>query len=159
LCGEEAYGIRLIPWAYTSDERYLASGTGRNGGTALNRLAKSKNPYLLQHAENPVDWYPWSDEAFEKAASLDKPIFLSIGYSTCHWCHVMAEESFEDEEVAKVLNDSYISIKVTRKNLSFITAQDLAYFVPAPNIIPAFSAFRIRIFSRCKPAGRRLHIP
>lgn len=115
MCGEEAYGIRLIPWAYTSDERYLASGTGRNGGTALNRLAKSKNPYLLQHAENPVDWYPWSDEAFEKAASLDKPIFLSIGYSTCHWCHVMAEESFEDEEVAKVLNDSYISIKVDRE--------------------------------------------
>lgn len=82
---------------------------------ALNRLAESKNPYLLQHAGNPVDWYPWCDEAFRRAAAEDKPIFLSIGYSACHWCHVMAEESFSDPEVAKALNDSYISIKVDRE--------------------------------------------
>jgi uncharacterized protein YyaL (SSP411 family) len=82
---------------------------------ALNRLADSKNPYLLQHAENPVHWYPWCDEAFEKAASEDKPIFLSVGYSTCHWCHVMSEESFDDPEVAQALNDGYISIKVDRE--------------------------------------------
>lgn len=80
-----------------------------------NRLAKEKSPYLLQHQYNPVDWYPWSEEAFAKAKEEDKPIFLSIGYSTCHWCHVMERESFEDEEVAKVLNDNYISIKVDRE--------------------------------------------
>lgn len=80
-----------------------------------NRLANEKSPYLLQHAENPVDWYPWSEEAFEKARQEDKPVFLSIGYSTCHWCHVLAHESFEDEEVAAYLNDHYVSIKVDRE--------------------------------------------
>lgn len=81
----------------------------------MNRLAKEKSPYLLQHAYNPVDWYPWSDEAFDKAAMEDKPIFLSIGYSTCHWCHVMERESFEDEEVAELLNQYFVSIKVDRE--------------------------------------------
>ena len=80
-----------------------------------NRLINEKSPYLLQHAHNPVDWYPWCEEAFEKAKVEDKPIFLSIGYSTCHWCHVMAEESFEDSEVAKLMNDTFISIKVDRE--------------------------------------------
>ncbi|MCX7611366.1 MAG: thioredoxin domain-containing protein [Ignavibacterium sp.] len=80
-----------------------------------NRLIKEKSQYLLQHAYNPVDWYPWCDEAFEKAKLEDKPIFLSIGYSTCHWCHVMEKESFEDEEVAKLMNDTFISIKVDRE--------------------------------------------
>jgi len=80
-----------------------------------NRLAKEKSPYLLQHADNPVDWYPWSAEAFDRAAREDKPIFLSIGYSTCHWCHVMERESFEDEEVARLLNDTFICIKVDRE--------------------------------------------
>ncbi|MCX5898822.1 MAG: DUF255 domain-containing protein, partial [Proteobacteria bacterium] len=76
---------------------------------------QEKSPYLLQHAENPVDWYPWGDAAFEKARSENKPVFLSIGYSTCHWCHVMAHESFEDLEVAHLLNDAFISIKVDRE--------------------------------------------
>lgn len=80
-----------------------------------NKLIAEKSPYLLQHAHNPVNWYPWSDEAFEKAKQEDKPIFLSIGYSTCHWCHVMAHESFEDDEVAKVINEHYIAIKVDRE--------------------------------------------
>jgi len=80
-----------------------------------NRLIKEKSPYLLQHAQNPVDWYPWSDEAFTRATDEDKPIFLSIGYSTCHWCHVMEREAFEDEEVAKLLNDAFICIKVDRE--------------------------------------------
>ena len=80
-----------------------------------NRLIHEKSPYLLQHAYNPVDWFPWSDEAFEKAKSEDKPIFLSIGYSTCHWCHVMERESFEDEEIADILNKNFISIKVDRE--------------------------------------------
>lgn len=80
-----------------------------------NRLAGEKSPYLLQHAENPVAWYPWGEEAFRKATKEDKPIFLSIGYSTCHWCHVMEHESFEDEEVAALLNEHFVSIKVDRE--------------------------------------------
>ncbi len=80
-----------------------------------NRLKDEKSPYLLQHADNPVDWYPWGDEAFEKARKEQKPILLSIGYSTCHWCHVMEHESFEDEEVAKLMNETFISIKVDRE--------------------------------------------
>jgi uncharacterized protein YyaL (SSP411 family) len=80
-----------------------------------NRLIFQKNPYLLQHAENPVDWYPWSEEAFEKARKENKPVFLSIGYSTCHWCHVMAHESFEDPEVAKLMNETFVSVKVDRE--------------------------------------------
>ncbi len=80
-----------------------------------NRLADETSPYLLQHAYNPVDWYPWGEEAFERARREDKPIFLSIGYSTCHWCHVMAHESFEDEEVARLLNENFVCIKVDRE--------------------------------------------
>ena len=80
-----------------------------------NRLKNEKSPYLLQHAQNPVDWYPWGDEAFEKSRREDKPIFLSIGYSTCHWCHVMERESFEDEKVAQLLNEEFVCIKVDRE--------------------------------------------
>ncbi len=80
-----------------------------------NRLAGEKSPYLLQHVENPVQWYPWGEEAFLKASRENKPVFLSVGYSTCHWCHVMAHESFEDKEVADLLNRSFVSIKVDRE--------------------------------------------
>lgn len=80
-----------------------------------NRLINEKSPYLLSHAHNPIDWYPWGDEAFNKAKELDRPIFLSIGYSSCHWCHVMERESFMDSDVAKILNDNYIAIKVDRE--------------------------------------------
>jgi hypothetical protein len=80
-----------------------------------NRLIHETSPYLRQHAQNPVDWYPWGDEAFAKARDEDKPIFLSIGYSACHWCHVMERESFEDEQTAKLLNESFVSIKVDRE--------------------------------------------
>jgi len=80
-----------------------------------NRLQNEKSPYLLQHARNPVDWYPWGEEAFVKAQLEDKPVFLSIGYSTCHWCHVMKRESFEDEEVAGLLNETFVNIKVDRE--------------------------------------------
>ena len=80
-----------------------------------NRLAHEKSPYLLQHAHNPVDWYPWGEEAFEKARRENKPIFLSVGYSTCHWCHVMAHESFENEEVAAIMNREFVNIKVDRE--------------------------------------------
>jgi uncharacterized protein YyaL (SSP411 family) len=81
----------------------------------MNRLANERSPYLLQHAGNPVDWYPWRSDAFERAASENKPIFLSIGYSTCHWCHVMERESFENADVARVLNEHFVSIKVDRE--------------------------------------------
>jgi uncharacterized protein YyaL (SSP411 family) len=80
-----------------------------------NKLISEKSPYLLQHAHNPVKWYPWGPEAFRLAQKKDKPIFLSIGYSTCHWCHVMEHESFEDPEVAKLMNDVFVSIKVDRE--------------------------------------------
>lgn len=80
-----------------------------------NRLIHEKSPYLLQHAYNPVDWFPWGDEAFEKAKNEDKPIFLSIGYSTCHWCHVMARESFEDDDIAALINTFFVPIKVDRE--------------------------------------------
>ena len=84
-------------------------------GQAPNRLIGEKSPYLLQHAFNPVDWYPWGEEAFEKARAEDKPIFLSIGYSTCHWCHVMERESFEDPEIAALMNEHFVSVKVDRE--------------------------------------------
>src|SRR5579863_183108 len=80
-----------------------------------NRLAQEKSPYLLQHAHNPVDWRPWGEEAFAAARAENKPIFLSVGYSTCHWCHVMERESFENEDIAGILNRDYISIKVDRE--------------------------------------------
>jgi uncharacterized protein YyaL (SSP411 family) len=86
-----------------------------NDNVNKNRLAGEKSPYLLQHADNPVDWYPWGEEAFAAAMEQDKPIFLSIGYSSCHWCHVMEHESFEDEAVARLLNEHFISIKVDRE--------------------------------------------
>src|SRR5689334_10236118 len=81
----------------------------------MNRLARERSPYLLQHAGNPVDWYAWGEEAFERARRENKPIFLSIGYSTCHWCHVMEHESFENPEIAAALNDAFVSIKVDRE--------------------------------------------
>jgi len=80
-----------------------------------NRLIHETSPYLLQHAHNPVDWYPWGEEALEKARREDKPIFLSIGYAACHWCHVMAHESFEDEETAAIMNEHFVNIKVDRE--------------------------------------------
>ena len=80
-----------------------------------NRLVDSTSPYLLQHAENPVDWYPWSPEALELAREQDKPIFLSIGYAACHWCHVMAHESFEDPTTASLMNEHFVNIKVDRE--------------------------------------------
>ncbi len=87
-----------------------------------NRLINEKSPYLLQHATNPVDWYPWGDDAFERAHKEEKPILLSIGYSTCHWCHVMERESFEDEEAAALLNDAFVCIKVDREERPDIDA-------------------------------------
>ena len=82
---------------------------------AGNRLEHETSPYLRQHADNPVDWYPWGEEAFARARAEDKPILLSVGYSSCHWCHVMAHESFEDAAVAAVMNDRFVNVKVDRE--------------------------------------------
>ena len=81
----------------------------------MNRLASATSPYLLQHAENPVDWYEWGDEAFEEARSEGKPVLVSVGYSSCHWCHVMAHESFEDRATAAVMNELFVNVKVDRE--------------------------------------------
>jgi len=103
----------LATAAAAPEQESQAEGEAHQGKP--NRLINEKSPYLLQHAYNPVDWYPWGDEAFEKARAENKPIFLSIGYSTCHWCHVMEDESFEDEDVARVMNETFVSIKVDRE--------------------------------------------
>jgi uncharacterized protein YyaL (SSP411 family) len=92
-----------------------------------NRLAEEESPYLLQHAHNPVDWYPWGEEAFAKAKKENKPIFLSVGYSTCHWCHVMERESFENEAIAKILNEHYVSIKVDREERTDVDRVYMTY--------------------------------
>ncbi|MCG8467940.1 MAG: thioredoxin domain-containing protein [Gemmatimonadetes bacterium] len=91
------------------------SDDDRTADASANRLIHEKSPYLLQHAYNPVDWYPWGEEAFERASAADLPVFLSIGYATCHWCHVMERESFEDDEVAALLNEQFVPIKLDRE--------------------------------------------
>ncbi len=94
-----------------------------------NRLNKETSPYLLQHAHNPVDWYPWGEEAFKKARAENKPVFVSIGYSTCHWCHVMERESFEDQDTATILNDHFVAIKVDREERPDIDATYMSFVV------------------------------
>src|SRR5258708_28361366 len=79
------------------------------------RLAQEKSPYLLHHAHNPVDWYPWGEDAFARARAEDKPILLSVGYSSCHWCHVMAHESFENPDIAAVMNERFVNVKADRE--------------------------------------------
>jgi uncharacterized protein len=107
------FGFLALTWLVTSSDTFAESTPARPEHT--NRLAREKSPYLLQHAHNPVDWYPWGEEAFAKARRENKPIFLSVGYSTCHWCHVMAHESFESEEVAAIMNREFVNIKVDRE--------------------------------------------
>jgi uncharacterized protein len=117
------FGILALVWSVTAnhDDAGPTSGyAGRSESASkrtehTNRLAQEKSPYLLQHAHNPVDWYPWGEEAFAEARRENKPIFLSVGYSTCHWCHVMAHESFENEEVAAIMNREFVNIKVDRE--------------------------------------------
>ena len=102
----EGFGPAYVPRTHHLDD-------GRPRFT--NRLALETSPYLLQHAHNPVNWFPWGDEAFAEARRRNRPVFLSIGYSTCHWCHVMEVESFEDEEIATFLNLHYVAVKVDRE--------------------------------------------
>ncbi|KAI0336630.1 hypothetical protein GY45DRAFT_1315214 [Cubamyces sp. BRFM 1775] len=108
--------LRVEPRLHSSSSiSRMSTSTSTGSGRAVNRLAKAKSPYLLQHAENPVDWYEWGQEAFDKAKKENKPIFLSVGYSACHWCHVLAHESFEDEVTAKIMNEHYVNVKVDRE--------------------------------------------
>ena len=92
----------------------------------MNRLADSTSPYLLQHKDNPVDWWPWCDDAFAEAQRLDRPVLLSIGYAACHWCHVMAHESFEDPTIAAYLNEHFVAIKVDREERPDVDAVYMA---------------------------------
>jgi uncharacterized protein YyaL (SSP411 family) len=107
------FGFLALTWLVTSSNTFAGPTPARPEHT--NRLAQEKSPYLLQHAHNPVDWYAWGEEAFAMARRENKPIFLSVGYSTCHWCHVMAHESFENEEVAAIMNREFVNIKVDRE--------------------------------------------
>src|SRR5947209_8958989 len=96
-----------------SDIQHTTNASAQHKHT--NRLINETSPYLLQHAHNPVDWYPWGEEAQQKARQEDKPILLSVGYSACHWCHVMEHESFENEDIATQMNSQFVSIKVDRE--------------------------------------------
>ena len=107
-----------------------------------NRLAGENSPYLLQHAHNPVDWYPWGDRAFEKAREEDKPVFLSIGYSTCHWCHVMESESFESDDVARLLNDHFVAVKVDREERPDIDS----YYMTASQLLTGSGGWPLTVF-------------
>ena len=106
-----ADAVRARGPEYRPRTHHLVDGRPR----FTNRLVLERSPYLLQHAHNPVSWWPWGDEAFEEARRTGRPVFLSVGYSTCHWCHVMERESFEDEEIARVLNERFVPIKVDRE--------------------------------------------
>src|SRR5436189_1884903 len=107
------FGFLALIWVVTSSENFAEHEPARS--EHMNRLENEKSPYLIQHAHNPVDWYPWGEEAFAKTRRENKPIFLSVGYSTCHWCHVMAHESFENEDVAAIMNREFVNIKVDRE--------------------------------------------
>ena len=114
--------LSLVPCAVAQEPKV----TSNEQSATSNRLRAAKSRYLLQHASNPVDWYPWGDEAFAQAKQSNKPIFLSIGYSTCHWCHVMAQESFADEEIGRLMNEAFVSIKVDREERPDLDAVYLA---------------------------------
>jgi len=129
-----ALGAVVAGIGFVRKEGALEKGTVPDGESMTtseykytNRLASEKSPYLLQHAHNPVDWFPWGEAAFKKAREENKPIFLSVGYSTCHWCHVMERESFENEAIARILNEHFVSIKVDREERPDIDRVYMAY--------------------------------
>ena len=114
----------------------------------MNRLAAETSPYLRQHADNPVDWWPWGAEAFAEAARRDVPILLSVGYSACHWCHVMAHESFEDEATAGVLNDLFVNVKVDREERPDVDA----VYMDAVQAVSGQGGWPMTVW--CTPDGR-----
>ena len=113
-----------------------------------NRLAEETSPYLRQHGDNPVDWYPWSDDAFALARTLDKPVFLSVGYSSCHWCHVMAHESFEDPETAALMNELFVNVKVDREERPDVDA----VYMQAVQALTGRGGWPMSVW--CTPDGR-----
>ena len=123
------------------------TGLPPDGGSEFNRLIFATSPYLLQHADNPVDWFPWGEEAFAKAARENKPVMVSIGYATCHWCHVMERESFEDPEVAKIINRHVIPVKVDREERPDI---DSLYMAAARMLIGTSAGWPLNIFLTAK---------
>src|SRR5882672_979536 len=112
-----------------------------------NRLAHETSPYLLQHSENPVDWYPWGDEALERAREDDRPVLLSVGYSSCHWCHVMERESFEDPETATYMNEHFVCIKVDREERPDVDA----LYMEAVQAMSGHGGWPMTVF--CDPDG------
>src|SRR5215203_7083261 len=116
-----------------------------------NRLADEMSPYLLQHAHNPVDWYPWGEEALTKAAREDKPILLSVGYSACHWCHVMERESFENPAIARMMNDNFVNIKVDREERPDVDA----VYMQAVQALSGRGGWPMTVF--LTPDGRPFH--
>src|SRR6187549_3978149 len=113
-----------------------------------NRLARSTSPYLLQHAHNPVDWYPWGEDALARARAEDKPLLLSIGYSACHWCHVMAHESFEDDGTARLMNELFVNVKVDREERPDVDA----IYMNAIQVMGEGGGWPLSAF--CLPDGR-----
>ena len=116
-----------------------------------NRLSEESSPYLLQHKENPVDWYPWGSEAMEAARQTDRPIFLSVGYAACHWCHVMEHESFEDEATADVLNEHFVAVKVDREERPDIDQ----IYMSAVQILTGHGGWPMSVF--LTPDGKPFH--
>src|SRR5262245_17795922 len=113
-----------------------------------NRLAGESSPYLLQHQNNPVDWYPWGEEAFKRAKAEDKPVFVSIGYAACHWCHVMEHESFENPQVAALMNSLFVNVKVDREERPDVDA----VYMNAIHVMGEGGGWPLSAF--CDPAGR-----
>src|SRR5690349_4280838 len=121
---------------------------GRNTSTARNRLVNASSPYLREHADNPVDWYEWGDEALGKAQAEGKPLLISIGYSSCHWCHVMEEETFMDTAVARIMNENFVCIKVDREERPDIDQ----IFINAAQLVSGNAGWPLNAFAL--PDGR-----
>ena len=118
VCGVSAVLLLSAGYAGADESVGPQGGSGQEGGQVqhpANRLARESSPYLLMHAHNPINWYPWGPEAFEKARKEDKPVFLSVGYSSCYWCHVMEREVFSNEKIARWMNEKFVCIKVDRE--------------------------------------------
>ena len=142
-------------WQQNTVESYLAKA--KASGEKPNHLINESSPYLLQHAYNPVNWYPWGEAAFKKARRENKPIFLSIGYSTCHWCHVMERESFENKEIASLINKYFVAIKVDREERPDIDS----VYMAATELIYGVGGWPMTVFLNLKlqPFHAQTYIP
>src|SRR6202161_2845292 len=152
--------MRESPRVDENDNRYDSRSQTRAGpggpvvaqdGVMASRLKNATSPYLLQHADNPVDWWPWSDEAFAEARRRDVPVMLSVGYAACHWCHVMAHESFEDPPTAAVMNELFVNIKVDREERPDVDS----IYMAAVQAISGSGGWPMTVF--LLPDGRPFH--